>query len=221
MQLGQKIRKARIEAEIAREEAAKELGVSVQTVADWETGRSSPDILSTVKMSALYHVSLDEWLHADGTGTEYVKKLKEDSDVVRQKKRMTAAILFGIWFLIWSAALLVYWIFTDGSDALGYALVFHILVLPLAIFGLSLFFGLTYGLRLWWAAPVFGFMYMLSEYITFSLENMIVFQRFNVPDWIMIAAGIAVSFLGMGIGTLVRVIRRKNRSRTQEGGPVC
>ena len=62
MEIGYKIKSARKEAGMTQEQAAEALGVSRQTVSNWENNRSYPDIISVIKMSDLYSVSLDHLL---------------------------------------------------------------------------------------------------------------------------------------------------------------
>ena len=62
MTIGEKIKAARLNAGLTQEKAADELGVTRQTISNWENGRSYPDIVSVVKMSDLYSVSLDRLL---------------------------------------------------------------------------------------------------------------------------------------------------------------
>ena len=42
-----------------REQVAEILGVSRQTISNWENEKSYPDIISVIKMSECYDVSLD------------------------------------------------------------------------------------------------------------------------------------------------------------------
>lgn len=60
--IGQKLRDARKNSGLTQESAAERLGVSRQTISNWENSRSYPDIGSVVKMSDLYSVSLDKLL---------------------------------------------------------------------------------------------------------------------------------------------------------------
>lgn len=62
MDIGTKIKNARLAAGLTQEQAAGALGVSRQTVSNWENGKTYPDIISVVKMSDLYHVTLDHLL---------------------------------------------------------------------------------------------------------------------------------------------------------------
>ena len=54
MKLGQKLKEARLNAGLKQEELAKQLGVSRQTISNWENDRSYPDLGSAVKLSNLY-----------------------------------------------------------------------------------------------------------------------------------------------------------------------
>ena len=67
MDIGSKIKKSRTDARITQEQAAEALGVSRQTVSNWENERSYPDIVSVLKMSDLYGVSLDYLLKGEAS----------------------------------------------------------------------------------------------------------------------------------------------------------
>ena len=56
MELGEKLRNARKERGLSQEQAAEALGVSRQTISNWETGKTYPDILCAIRMSDLYSV---------------------------------------------------------------------------------------------------------------------------------------------------------------------
>jgi len=57
--IGGKIKKSRTDAKITQEQTAQALGISRQTISNWENERSYPNIVSVLKMSDLYSVSLD------------------------------------------------------------------------------------------------------------------------------------------------------------------
>lgn len=65
MELGKKLKEARTEAGLKQEELAKTIGVSRQTVSNWENNRSYPDIASVLRLSELYGITLDEMLKED------------------------------------------------------------------------------------------------------------------------------------------------------------
>ena len=62
MDIGKRIQEARLNAKLTQENAAEALGVSRQTISNWENEKTYPDIVSVVKMSDLYSVSLDRLL---------------------------------------------------------------------------------------------------------------------------------------------------------------
>lgn len=82
MELGKQLKNARVGASLSQEELAKRIGVSRQTISNWENCRSYPDIGSLIKLSDLYGLSLDEMLKADRTIPDHFEDLK--------KKRRTA-----------------------------------------------------------------------------------------------------------------------------------
>ena len=60
MDIGAKIKQARMEAKMTQEQVAEGLGVSRQTISNWENDKTYPDIISVIKMSDLYDISLDK-----------------------------------------------------------------------------------------------------------------------------------------------------------------
>ena len=85
MEIGEKIKIARIEIGITQEQAAENLMVSRQTISNWENGKSLPDIVSVIKMSELYRLSLDELLKGDHAMME---KIEKDMKVVKAEKKV-------------------------------------------------------------------------------------------------------------------------------------
>lgn len=75
MEIGQKLKDARAKTALTQEAVAEKIGVSRQSVSNWENNRSYPDIASVLKLSDLYCVSLDELLKED----EHMKQHIEDN----------------------------------------------------------------------------------------------------------------------------------------------
>ena len=93
MEIGKKLKNARMEAGLTQEKAAEKTGVSRQTISNWENEKSYPDIISVIALSDLYSVSLDELLKGDQKMTEH---LAESTDVVKSNKKMIWAIIVNI-----------------------------------------------------------------------------------------------------------------------------
>ena len=97
MEIGKKLKNARIEAGLTQEKAAEKINVSRQTISNWENEKSYPDIISVIALSDLYSVSLDELLKGDQKMAEH---LEESTNVVKSNKKLTGAILLNIILLI-------------------------------------------------------------------------------------------------------------------------
>ena len=65
MQFGEKLKDARLRTELTQEAVAKEIGVSRQSLSNWENDRTYPDLASVLKLSDLYGLSLDDLLRED------------------------------------------------------------------------------------------------------------------------------------------------------------
>ena len=78
MNIGEKIRNAREEKNLTQAQAAESLMVSRQTISSWENGKSLPDILSVIRMSELYKISLDELLKGDKAMMRKIEKDKNN-----------------------------------------------------------------------------------------------------------------------------------------------
>lgn len=102
MEIGKKLKNARIEAGLTQEKAAEKIDVSRQTISNWENEKSYPDIISVIALSDLYSVSLDELLKGDQKMAEY---LEESTNVVKSNKKLTGAILLNIILMILLIAL--------------------------------------------------------------------------------------------------------------------
>jgi transcriptional regulator with XRE-family HTH domain len=217
MDIGRKIKNARTNANLTQEQVAETLGVSRQTVSNWENEKTYPDIVSVVKMSDLYNISLDHLLKEEKPMSNYLNYLEESTNTVKSKNRVALFILIATYLGIWSIALIAFWFFISGSDALGYSLMFLWILLPVTTFVISLLLARNdyIGKWKWFSAIVFGIMYMLAEYATFSAANMIAVKKINMPEFKMIFVGAMISLVGIGIGTVIKRIKSKKKEREE------
>ena len=77
MELSKQLKSARTDASLSQEELAKKIGVSRQTISNWENCRSYPDIGSLIKLSDLYGISLDAMLKEDRGIPEHFEDLSK------------------------------------------------------------------------------------------------------------------------------------------------
>ena len=92
MELGKQLKTARTDASLSQEELAKKIGVSRQTISNWENCRSYPDIGSLIKLSDLYGISLDAMLKAD-------RGIPEHFEDLSQKRRKACQITLEVGIL--------------------------------------------------------------------------------------------------------------------------
>lgn len=218
MEIDAKIKAARNEAGLTQEQVAEALGVSRQTISNWENGKSYPDIISVIKMSDLYSVSLDHLLKEKTEMKQsYIDYLEESTNTVKSREKLAKLILILVTLAIWAVAVAVFWLLIDGSDAMAYSLVFLWGILPVTILTVSFITGKRgYFGKLKWIMPaVFGIMYMFSGYVTFDTANMVEFKTVRWPDFGMFPAGLAISLAGMLLGILAAYIKTKKDEKKQ------
>lgn len=80
-----KIKNARTIKKLTQEQVAEYLNVSRQTISNWENGKSLPDIVSIIRMSELYDLSLDELLKGDAT---LLNKIERDMKVAKAENNV-------------------------------------------------------------------------------------------------------------------------------------
>ena len=103
--IGSKIKAARLKKKMTQEQVAELLGVSRQTISNWENEKSYPDIISVIKMSDYYEASLDYLLKGEQKMKTYYDYLEESTNVVKSNKKLTGAILLNIILMILLIAL--------------------------------------------------------------------------------------------------------------------
>lgn len=118
MDIGKKLRDARNAAKLTQESATESLGVSRQTVSNWETGKTYPDIVSVIRMSGLYSVSLDCLLKEEKTvsnNLNYLNYLEESTNVVKSRRRLGKLVLVAAYLVIWAVSVAFFWLAVSGS----------------------------------------------------------------------------------------------------------
>ena len=83
--IADKIKNARTIKKLTQEQVAEDLNVSRQTISNWENGKSLPDIVSIIRMSELYDLSLDELLKGDVT---LLNKIERDMKVAKAENNV-------------------------------------------------------------------------------------------------------------------------------------
>jgi transcriptional regulator with XRE-family HTH domain len=207
MNIGDKLQKSRTNVNLTQEQVAETLGVSRQTISNWENEKTYPDIKNIVILSDLYNVSLDYLLKdkEEKTMSNYLNYLEESTNTVKSKNKLSKLLLVLSYLIIWAFTLIAFWFMISDSDAMGYSLMIFYVLLPVTTFIISLLIAKNnyWNKCKWLSSLIFGTMYMLAEYTTFSLSNMLAFDKINTPEWSMILIGSIISLMGLGIGTLI------------------
>lgn len=97
MEIGVKLKEARIRAGMTQERVAEEIQVTRQTISNWENEKSFPDIVSVIKLSNLYDISLDQLLKGD---EEMMEHLDRSTNIVKSNQKLLMAIAFNVGLLI-------------------------------------------------------------------------------------------------------------------------
>lgn len=90
MEIGKKLKDARMKSGFTQETVAEKINVSRQTISNWENKKSYPDIISVIALSDLYSTSLDDLLKGD---REMMEHLEECTNVVKSTQKLIGAII--------------------------------------------------------------------------------------------------------------------------------
>ena len=202
MDIGSKIKKSRADAKITQEQAAQALGISRQTISNWENERSYPDIVSVLKMSELYSVSLDYLLKGEGPMKDYLDYIEESTNTVKSKVRLSKLLLVLSYLVIWAFNIMASWRFSAGSITEAQAGGAQWIMLPAAMIVLSLLIGKNnYWGKYKWLAPIgFGLMFMLSVYASYGMRESLIFDRVDLQTLSVFFIGTIASMIGMALG---------------------
>ena len=208
MEIGSKLRTTRNEKGITQEQAAELLGVSRQTISNWENNKSYPDIISVIKMSDIYSISLDHLLKEEKSMNQtYQEFLEESTDTVKAKRNLGKTILLSAYFILWAAAMIIVWQ-TNGYTTLKFDLVFRWLILPLFLLvsTVSVAKNDYWGKGNWLSVIAAAITFLTVPYTQYveDLTAGTATFTFRFPNFTYMVVGIIISTCGIGIGTLWR-----------------
>jgi len=82
MSIDEILKKKRIEYKLTQEQLSERIFVSRKTISNWETGKTSPDIDSLIRLAHLFNLSLDNLLLE---GSDLVKNIKNQAEIRNTK----------------------------------------------------------------------------------------------------------------------------------------
>jgi transcriptional regulator with XRE-family HTH domain len=97
MDIGKQLKDARISAGFTQENVAEKINVSRQTISNWENEKTYPDLISIIKLSDLYGISLDALLKGD---KKMIEHLEESTNVVKSNQKLIMAVIINILVVI-------------------------------------------------------------------------------------------------------------------------
>lgn len=202
MELGIKLRNARIEKGITQEHAAELLCVSRQTISNWENNKSYPDIISVIKMSDIYSVSLDHLLkEGKAMNQTYQEFLEESTNTVKAKKNMEKATVISTYFIAWIVTMFVIW---KGNISMtsSFNIIFVWITMPLVTFILSIIIGKN---KYWKKGNLFCILLAtITFYVvpktSFIVEQDIATYSVQFPNFTYMVIGFIISSIGVLIG---------------------
>ena len=212
MDIGIKLKIARTNKRMTQEQVAEVLGVSRQTISNWENNKSYPDIVSVIKMSDIYSVSLDHLLKEEKSmNHNYREFLEESTNTVKAKRRLEKIALFSAYFFVWSIAMVVFWLVKKPVPSEFYVVIRWIL-LPLVSLATTIFIAKNnyWGKGNWFAVLIAAITYLTVPYTKFIETSGAVTYTFRFPNWGFMIIGIIVASCGIGIGSFCnRKIKEK------------
>lgn len=100
MEIGNKLNQLRKLSGMTQEQLAEKINVSRQTISKWESDSTSPDLESIVKISRIFHVSLDDLLREAETGvtnkTDEQITLEDLMKINLHNRKMTMLLIGGL-----------------------------------------------------------------------------------------------------------------------------
>lgn len=204
MEIGSKIKNARNEAGYTQERAAEALNVSRQTISNWENGKSYPDIVSVIKMSDLYSVSLEHLLKEEkDMKNNYMEYLEESTNKVKSNNQLMKAVLIAVTLFIYAVTQLVLWSAAQGLKVTSYIVVFKYILLPISVLAITTFAGKSnwFGRGKWALAAIFSALFLLVPSVSFvSFESGEHMMTFIFPNIAYLFVGCTASLIGLLVG---------------------
>lgn len=130
-----------------------------------------------------------------------------------EKETAKRIITLAAYPVIWALCIACFWVRSEFLDAMGYSLIVIWFLIPFSTAAVSFFIGKKdYLGKLKYASPLFfGTMFMLLDYLTFSLANTVAFGKLNEPEAELFVAGTAISLISLIIGVVFNYINKNKQ----------
>lgn len=122
MQVGNQIKKYRDQLHLSQEQLAEKIYVTRQTISNWETNKSYPDIHSLVLLSQIFNISIDQLVKGD---LEMMKYQIEKEEVNKFNKN---AVIYGALLLIAVLSLVPLWTYLQAAGIFIWILIYGVAI---------------------------------------------------------------------------------------------
>lgn len=166
MEIGERLKNARTEHGLTQEQVAEELGVSRQSISNWENNRAYPDIVSVIKLSDLYSVSLDELLKED---KKMIRHLAETTNMAANNERLLKRLAIAAYWVCWGLVFLIYGliaIIPESTPLINFNGLLCYVPVTVAFAFVTVTIGLTGDVKSKWLyIPITGAIFVLYAFI--------------------------------------------------------
>jgi transcriptional regulator with XRE-family HTH domain len=95
VELGRELKRRRNEQKLTQDQLAEKIFVSKKTISNWETGKTTPDIDSLIRLAKLFNFSLDQLLLE---GSDIVENIKKQEELKATRKLFSVAWITNVLF---------------------------------------------------------------------------------------------------------------------------
>lgn len=127
-------------------------------------------------------------------------RFEKNTNTTKRKGGSSKFMIIFFYVVVWLACVIFFWLVNE-IDAIGYSVFVLWITLPAATIAASALAGKNFETgKKWLWCIFFAVMYMLAEYCSFSLANMVAFDKVNMPDFTCLVIGAMFSLVGMICG---------------------
>lgn len=109
MEIGKKIVKYRRKNKLSQEQLAEKIGVTRQTISNWELNTTKPDVTQIKNIAKVLNTSIDDLLDNNGNGVK--SKINNIENELKKNNRNLKLLILPVYFVVLgiSLGILIYW----------------------------------------------------------------------------------------------------------------
>ena len=115
MNLGKKLINIRKQEKMTQEKFAEHIGVTRQTISNWELNTTKPDLNQIQKISKIFKISIDELLDNDVQNI-IVEKIYKTEKIVNKNTRTIKVLIITIYFILLLSSIVIIVYYSTKKD---------------------------------------------------------------------------------------------------------